>query len=150
METEKGTVQRIENGWAWVETRRNSACESCKQKSHCHVMSAGSDRMVVRAENVAHAQSGDEVEIYLNTRTKLKGLFMVYIFPVLGLLAGAVIGNNLSQHLGLNKDVGTVLLSFSGLALAFLLARILGTRMEANKELTPIVSRILRRTSAMS
>jgi sigma-E factor negative regulatory protein RseC len=106
--------------------------------------------MVVKAENVAHAQSGDEVEIYLNTRTKLKGLFMVYIFPVLGLLAGAVLGNNLSQHLGLNKDVGTVLLSFSGLALAFLLARILGTRMEANQELTPIVSRILRRTSAMS
>jgi sigma-E factor negative regulatory protein RseC len=106
--------------------------------------------MVVRAENVARAQSGDEVEIYLNTRTKLKGLFMVYIFPVLGLLAGAVIGNSLSPQLGLNRDVGTVLLSFSGLALAFLLARILGTRMEANQELTPIVSRILRRASALS
>lgn len=150
METEKGTVQKIENGWAWVETRRSSACESCSQKGSCHVMSAGSERMVVKAQNVAHARSGDEVEIYLNSKTKLKGLFMIYMFPVLGLLAGALVGSILSQPLGLNKDVGTVILSFSGLALAFLLARHLGTRMEANHELTPIVSRVLRRASVVS
>ena len=150
METEKGMVQKTENGWAWVETRRNSACESCKQKGHCHIMTGGSDLMLVKAENVAHAQKGDEVEIYLNTRTKMKGLFMVYIFPVIGLLLGAISGKGLSRLIGLNSDLGTVLAGFCGMAIAFFIARVLGFRMKENNELTPIVSRIIRRMQAGS
>ena len=145
METEKGTVQRIEDGWAWVETRRSGSCENCSQKGHCHLSSDGNSRMIVKAENVAHAQSGDEVEIYLNTKTKLKGLFMIYIFPVLGLLLGAISGKGISRFIGLNSDLGTVLLAFGGMAIAFFIARVLGFRMKENNELTPIVSRIIRR-----
>ena len=101
--------------------------------------------MLVKAENVVQARTGDEVEIYLNTKTKLKGLFMIYIFPVLGLLIGALIGNGISGLIGLIGDFGTVLAAFCGMALAFLLARFLGFRMKENNELTPIVSRIIRR-----
>ncbi len=95
MDIEKGTVQKIEDGWAWVETRRTGSCENCGQKSHCLMSGEGNDRMLVKAENVAQARAGDEVELYLNTKTKLKGLFMVYIFPVLGLLIGAIMGNGM-------------------------------------------------------
>jgi sigma-E factor negative regulatory protein RseC len=150
METEKGTVQRIENGWAWVETKRTGSCEECSQKGHCHLSSGGNSRMIVKAENVAQARTGDEVEIYLNARTKLKGLFMVYIFPVLGLLIGAISGKGISRLIGLNSDLGTVLAGFCGMAIAFFLARVLGFRMKENNELTPIVSRIIRRMQAGS
>jgi sigma-E factor negative regulatory protein RseC len=145
METEKGTVQRIEDGWAWVETRRTGSCENCSQKGHCHLSSDANSHMIVKAENVAQAQTGDEVEIYLNARTKLKGLFMVYIFPVLGLLIGAISGKGMSRLIGLNSDFGTVLTAFGGMAIAFFIARVLGFRMKENNELTPIVSRIIRR-----
>jgi sigma-E factor negative regulatory protein RseC len=148
METEKGTVQRIEDGWAWVETRRTGSCESCSQKGHCHLSNEGNSRMIIKAENVAQAQTGDEVEIYLNARTKLKGLFMVYIFPVLGLLIGAISGKGVSRFIGLNSDVGTILTAFCGMAIAFFIARVLGFRMKENNELTPIVSRIIRRMQA--
>ena len=148
METEKGTVQKIEDGWAWVETRRTGSCENCNQKGHCHLSSEGNSRMIIKAENVAQARTGDEVEIYLNARTKLKGLFMVYIFPVLGLLIGAISGKGLSRVIGLNNDLGTVLTAFCGMAIAFFIARVLGFRMKENNELTPIVSRIIRRMQA--
>jgi len=148
MDIEKGTVQKIEEDWAWVETRRTGSCENCGQKKHCLIFGDGNDRMLVKAENVAQARTGDEVEIYLNTKTKLKGLFMIYIFPVLGLLIGAIIGNGITGLVGLQGDLGTVLAAFCGMALAFLLARFLGFRMKENNELTPIVSRIIRRMHA--
>ena len=148
MDIEKGTVQKIEEDWAWVETRRTGSCENCGQKKHCLISGDGNDRMLVKAENVAQARTGDEVEIYLNTKTKLKGLFMIYIFPVLGLLIGAIIGNGITGLVGLQGDLGTVLAAFCGMALAFLLARFLGFRMKENNELTPIVSRIIRRMHA--
>ena len=148
MDIEKGTVQKIEEGWAWVETRRTGSCEDCSQKRHCLTLGEGNDRMLVKADNVAQARTGDEVEIHLNTKTKLKGLFMIYMFPVIGLLIGALSGKSLSTLLGLNGDLVTVLSSFCGMALAFFLARVLGFRMKENNELTPIVSRIIRRMHA--
>ena len=145
MDIEKGTVQRIEEGWAWVETRRTGSCDNCDQKKHCLMIGEGNERMLVKAENVAQALTGDEVEIHHNTKTKLKGLFMIYMFPVLGLLIGALIGKGISDLMGLNGDLWTVLAALCGMALAFFLARILGFRMKENNELTPIVSRIIRR-----
>ena len=149
METEQGTVQRIEDGWAWVETKRTGSCEECSQKSHCHLsIDSGNSHMIVKAENVAQARTGDEVEIYLNARTKLKGLFMVYLFPVIGLLLGAISGKGISRFIGIHSDLGTVLTAFCGMAIAFFIARVLGFRMKENNELTPIVSRIIRRMQA--
>jgi len=145
MDIEKGTVQKIEESWAWVETRRTGSCDNCSQKKHCHSSGDGRDRMLVKAENVAQARSGDEVEIYLNSKTKLKGLFMIYMLPVIGLLVGALLGKSLSTLIGLDGDLMTVLASFCGMAIAFFVVRVLGFRMKENNELTPVVSRIVRR-----
>lgn len=144
MRTEKGIVESIEGDWAWVLTRRKQACGHCGQKNLCHMVE-GMDHMVVKAKNPVRARKGDEVELYLSTKTKLKGLFILYMFPVLGLLIGAFSGNSLSAVFGLNKDLGMVLFTLSGLILAFLLAKLLTARMEANRELTPIVSRVVVR-----
>ena len=144
MSTEKGTVESLEDGWAWVSTRRKEACGHCRQRNHCHTVQ-GMDRMIVKAKNAARARVGDEVQLYMSTRTKLKGLFLLYMFPVLGLLIGAFSGSSVSVLLGLNRTIGMVLFIVSGLVLAILFSRVLAARMEASQELTPTVSRILRR-----
>ena len=144
MHTEKGVVQDIEDDWAWVVTRRKDMCEHCGYKGSCHMVQ-GTDRMVIKAKNLVRARKGDEVELYLSTKTKLKGLFILYMFPVLGLLVGAFSANSLSEVLGLNQDLGMAMFTLSGLILAFLLARFLGGRMEASQKLTPLVSRVSRR-----
>ena len=144
MSTEKGTVRNIEGDWAWVSTRRKGACEHCSQKGRCLIIEGG-DRMLVKAKNTAHARVGDEVELYLSTKTKLKGQFILYMLPVLGLSVGAFSANSLSAVLGLNQSMGTVLFTLFGLILAFLLAKFLAARMEANRQLTLIVSRVVGR-----
>lgn len=146
MQAEKGIVESIEDSWAWVATRRKDMCDHCEHRGSCHMVE-GMDRMIVKAKNIARARKGDEVELHLSTKIKLKGLFMLYIFPVLGLLVGAFSGSSLSGPLGLSQNMSIILFTLSGLILAFLLVRFLARRMEARQELTPTVSRVIRRAA---
>lgn len=146
MSIEKGIVEKAEDGWTWVLTQRKGACNTCGHKGACHMVE-GSDRMVVKARNTARAQIGDEVEIFLSTRTHLKTVFIVYMVPVLGLLAGAILASNLSLFLGLNEKWGMALFPILGLVLAFLLVRLFEARMKARRELIPVVSRVIRRST---
>jgi sigma-E factor negative regulatory protein RseC len=145
MSIERGIVQKIEDEWAWVLAQRKGACDTCGHKGACHMVD-GSDQMVVKAMNTAHAQIGDEVEIFLSTKSHLKTVFMVYMVPVLGLLVGAISAKNLSVFFGLNVNLGMVLFPILGLVLAFLLVRLFEARMKARRELIPIVSRVIRRS----
>ncbi len=148
MNTQKGIVRRVEDGWAWVMTWRTSACGrscgDCGTQSSCHIVE-GLDRIVVKTKNVANARIGDEVDISLSPKTKIKGMLVLYILPVLGLLVGAFSAEGLSRILGLSHNTGLVLFTFCGLVLAFLAARIYGKRMEQRQALTPWVSRVLKR-----
>ena len=144
MSAETGVIERIENDWAWVKTRRKSACASCSQKDHCHSVD-GADIMIVKAENPIKARQGDLVEVYLSTATKMKCLFIIYILPVLGLLTGAFSSVSLSSMIGLNPDIGMVLFAFLGLGIALAAVRIYNNRVARRSSLTPAVKRIIRR-----
>ena len=87
MSAERGIVEKVEPGWAWVKTKRSSACNSCASRHHC--LTQGGDQMLVKAQNRVGANKGDEVELYLSTKTKLKGTAIVYLLPVLGIFLGA-------------------------------------------------------------
>jgi len=101
--------------------------------------------MVVKAKNVLDAKIGDEVEIYLSPGKRMKGLFIIYILPVLGLLSGAFLGHGIAPHVGLSEELGTMLFTLFGLLLAFCIIPLFSNRMEASGQMIPLVSRITRR-----
>lgn len=142
MSAERGTVEKVEPGWAWVKTKRSSACASCDSRHHCSIVEGG-DRMVVKAQNTAQAKKGDEVELYLSTKTKLKCTAIVYLLPVLGIFLGAFSANPLSDALGLNPSLGMVVFTLTGLVSAVILMRYLANRMAAKQALTPLVKRVI-------
>jgi len=141
MSAERGVVEKVEAGWAWVKTKRSSACSSCASRSHC--LTQGSDQMVVKAQNSAHAKKGDEVELYLSTKTKLKSTAIVYLIPVFGIFVGAFSANPLSAVIGLNPSLGMALFTLTGLVLAVFLMRYLANRMDSKQSLTPLVKRVV-------
>jgi sigma-E factor negative regulatory protein RseC len=141
MTVERGIVEKVEPGWAWVKTKRSSACASCGSRHHC--LTQGGDQMVVRAQNTARAKKGDEVELFLSTKTRLKGTAIVYLLPVLGLFVGAFSATPLSEALGLNPSLGMVIFTITGLVLAIFLMRYLADRMAAGQTMTPLVKRVL-------
>jgi sigma-E factor negative regulatory protein RseC len=141
MSAERGIVQKVESGWAWVKTKRSSACASCDSRHHC--LTQGGDQMLVKAPNTAQAKKGDEVELYLSTKTKLKGTAIVYLIPVFGIFVGAFSANPLSEALGLNPSVGMAVFTLTGLVLAVFLMRYLANRMDSKQALTPLVKRVV-------
>jgi sigma-E factor negative regulatory protein RseC len=141
MSAERGIVEKVESGWAWVKTKRSSACSSCGSRHHC--LTTGGDQMVVKAQNSARAKKGDEVELYLSLKTKLKGTAIVYLIPVLGIFVGAFSANPLSTAFGLNPSLGMAVFTLTGLVAAIFLMRYLANRMDSEQSLVPIVKRVV-------
>jgi sigma-E factor negative regulatory protein RseC len=148
MSDERGIVEKVEPGWAWVKTKRSSACASCDSRHHCSMVEGG-DQMVVKAQNTARAKKGDEVELYLSTKTKLKCTAIVYLIPVLGIFLGAFSADPLSKALGLNPSLGMVVFTLTGLVSAVFLMRHLASRMAARRTLTPLVKRVIMSARSM-
>jgi sigma-E factor negative regulatory protein RseC len=142
MSAERGIVEKVEPGWAWVKTKRSSACASCNSQHHCSMV-AGGDQMVVKAQNPVQAKIGDEVELYLSTKIKLKSTAIVYLIPVLGIFAGAFSAAPLSSALGLNPSLGMLMFTLMGLVSAVFLMRYLANRMTAKQAMTPLVKRVI-------
>ena len=146
MEVEKGYVEKTQDDWAWIVTHRKAGCDHCGQKGYCQMFDGG-DTMMVKTKNSIGAKRGDEVEIYLSPRKKIKGLFIVYINPVLGLLSGAFLGHGIAPFIGLSEELGTMLFTLAGLFLAFFIITLFSNRMKKSGQMTPHVSRITRRIS---
>ena len=141
MTAERGIVEKVEPGWAWVKTKRTSACSNCSSRHHC--LTQGGDQMVVKAQNSAHAKKGDEVELYLSSKTKLKSTAIVYLLPVLGIFTGAFSAEPLSKAFGLNPSLGMVLFTLTGLVCSVFLMRYLANRMDSKQTLVPLVKRVV-------
>lgn len=144
MAIEHGIIERIEDNWAWVKTTRTSACSHCDHKDHCQMVE-GSDQMIVKAQNAVRARVGDEVELYLDPKTRFQSIFMVYVLPVLGLMIGAFSAEALSGLLGISIKLGMPVFSIGGFFLAYLLTRRFAGRLAARNALNPIIRRVRRR-----
>lgn len=84
---EEGIVSDIKDGRLIVSIRRRPACGGCR------LCSMGADReMVMEFENKIGARKGERVNIELDDSVILKGAFLFYIVPLLGLIFGIFIG----------------------------------------------------------
>ncbi len=105
---ENGRVVEIEGRDAWVETARRSSCGSCSAKGGCgtgalsQVLGAKTQR--IRVTNPINAPVGSEVVLGIPERTLLGGAFAVYIFPLLALIGGALLGEALAPQWGVTDS----------------------------------------------
>jgi sigma-E factor negative regulatory protein RseC len=143
--TEEGIVCRVDQTTAWITTTRSSACETCASKGSCSTLGSGKE-MEVQALNAARAKVGDRVMINFETASLFKIAFLLYIFPILMMLCGALLGQYTAPILGLNVTAVSVLSAFSFFLLAFVLVRSKGNRLAQKDEYRPRVVRILKKS----
>ena len=149
MAQKKGRVSRIENdGWAMVVTEKGDACSGCESAQFCHSL-ADCSKMETRVLNQAGAKVGDTVSISLNSSTVLKSAFILYILPTVGFLLGAVGGAGLHKQLGIGDTGGAILFGFAGLILGFVIARLISKRKATARQLTPVITRIIKPKEGM-
>jgi len=141
--TERGTVIEVGDGTAWVKTERSGACESCSSKGSCFAMRDGDD-MKVHAVNKVGANAGDRVVLNLGSVPLLKVTFFLYMFPILCLIGGVIVGFLLAPMVNMDNQTFSAILGFFGLLGAVLIIKIRGKRMSEKDEYRPKIIRILR------
>ncbi|MFQ5866884.1 MAG: SoxR reducing system RseC family protein [bacterium] len=84
---EKGKVVKVENGVAQVEMERTSACARC---GIC--LQSSGDKPILYVKDSLGAHPGDEVLLSVESKEVLKAAFLIYLFPLVGLVAGYFFG----------------------------------------------------------
>jgi sigma-E factor negative regulatory protein RseC len=142
MSTEEGSITKVTEDKAWVRVRRGTMCDTCKSRTACSVIGGG-ETMEAEALNTANAQVGDRVLLNIPTKSLWKISFILYMLPVIFLIAGVIIGMDLAKYYALEPELGALLLGVVGCAISFLPIKLFAKHIRKNKEYTPEIVRIL-------
>lgn len=127
-----GIVKKLNTHTAEVEIVRSSACgDSCASCGLCAGQNA-----VVEAENTIGAKAGDTVVMDMADKKVLYAAFLVYIVPIIALIAGYFAGAAL-----FNGEAAGVAAGFIAMALAF--SVIILTDRRRKKRYTPSIVKII-------
>jgi len=144
MATEEGVVFKMGRpgeGTAWVKTTRSSACASCSSKDACQGGGAGKE-MEVEAINSADARVGDQIVLNIMTASLLHATFLLYVFPILAMIAGAVVGQKVAVMRGTDPSGLSALFGFLFFGLAFIVIRITGRRLSTHASYKPEIIKV--------
>jgi len=141
---ESGRVVEVNGADIWVETVRQSACDSCSARNSCGqklLASVGQGkRFVVKVDNPAQHQvsEDDQVVIGVSEGSFMKASLLLYSLPLLMLIVAA---------LGLNAlglaEPWVIAGSALGLASGFLLVRLLSQQLSRSCSYHPVLLRVI-------
>lgn len=136
-----GTVIAVQSDSLWVETVSQSTCGACVARQGCGQrllsrLSGRSNRILVPWDSGVGRSIGvgDEVAIGIPEEILVKGSILVYLLPLLGLVAGATIGQVLWQ-----SDWAAILLGLVGLGCGGLLVRVHARMTWKDPRFCPVV-----------
>ena len=92
---EEGVVIDTYGEFAKVEARRSASCEGCASKDTCKPDSNAS--MIIEVINPVNARVGDRICFEVEAGTLLKSTFVIYLMPVIFILVGAWVGEEISK-----------------------------------------------------
>lgn len=100
-----GIVISINNLIAKIQMKRTGACsgehEGCPWNAFAENILK--DEIFIDAKNLINAKPGDKVEVAINSKYFKKAIFLVYIFPLIGLFTGLFLGILLASLFNLVK-----------------------------------------------
>ena len=140
---EQGRVVAVEPGAVWVETVRKSTCSSCSVKAGCgqgllEQLGASGRRGYVRALSHLQLNVGDAVVIGVREDLLVRGSVLVYLLPLFGLFAAAV----LAEQMALSEP-WVIFSALIGFLLACCAVRWRSRSTAGDPDLQPVVLRAL-------
>lgn len=137
MITEYGIVTQADPSSAWVKTTRSSACEGCSSRDSCGTQPGKEMTLVVK--NTLGVAQGDRVVVGIETRPMLFLAFLLYLFPIICLLIGALAGDALAPLVSMNSSLGGILVGGAAFASAFFVIRLNHSRLNSKDEFKPFL-----------
>lgn len=131
-------VTSVEPGFAWIESERRSGCSHCGSSGSCGVSSLsklfGVQRVQMRLPDSLGVSPGEDIVIGLSERRLVGAAAMIYMVPLLLMIAAALAGVHLQQG-----QVAVAMLSLAGLVAGLWLARCRADNAEMVQRYSPVM-----------
>ena len=130
---EKAVIVSLHDQQARVAPVSENACSTCASGSACSSALLAplfrNKSRTLTVDNTVNAKTGEEVTIGLNRMALVVASLLVYLLPVLMLLAGAIIGEAMSFAIGLEgNELISILTGIGSAGLTFLIvSRLVGS-----------------------
>ena len=96
------------------------------------------------AINEAGARVGDRIVMQFQTSSLLKVTFMLYVLPILLLIIGAVIGQQLSPVIQINSSTSSIIVGFLFFGATVWIIKSKANRMATQNQYQPKIIKILK------
>ncbi len=141
MVTKEGIITSTFENKVWVKTVRSKTCESCESHDSCETASKAQE-MTIQLENSLNASIGDRVIVGFRTAPLLKVTFLLYIFPIILLIAGAAAGDALAVKLRTDPSITSLIAGLICFSIAFIVIRIINNAWAKKEEFQPYLMRL--------
>jgi sigma-E factor negative regulatory protein RseC len=143
---ESAQVVALDGEFAWVETQRRSSCGTCSSEKGCSTSAMSKllnqKPLRVRVQNPLKAAVGDGVVIGLQDSALVRSSLVVYLLPLLAMIAGALVVRAAGGGDGIASLAG-----LAGLAAGFLGVRTFGRRAADNPLYQAVILRLANGTT---
>jgi sigma-E factor negative regulatory protein RseC len=131
---ETGVVREVRGEEAVVELTPVSSCSTCALNAFCNPKEV--EKPVLTVRNPIHAKTGQWVKLEMNPGAAVTSAFLIFIFPLLGLLGGYFAGHPFGR---LWEIVGSV----TGFALFLLIVKFVDPILTKTRSFRPMVIQVL-------
>ena len=99
--------------------------------------------MFIEVTNHLQAKTGDHIEIKMPTGSFLKLSLLVYILPIVALIAGAYFGAEISEYLHFHSTPVSIAGGAIAMIIAFKVLRMIDRSVQSTEKYQPRMTRIL-------
>ena len=140
MLVETGRVTKVENDKVIVEVEKNSGCAECHVGCACDI-----DKSIrlLEANNPLGADVDQFVQVSIPNDSVLRASFVVYIIPLVALIAGTLLGRYFGARAGV-KDIFEIFTGFACLGLSFLFVRYYNNIFKREIRNQPVITKIVK------
>jgi sigma-E factor negative regulatory protein RseC len=140
---EPGRVVALDGDAVWVETRRKSTCSGCSAKNGCgqglmDTLGLRERRGLIRALSDLQLQVGDSVIVGIREDVLLRGAVLVYLFPLMMLMAAAATAAQFSA-----REPIVIAAGLGGFFVSWLIVRIRSRNTANDPKLQSVVLRAM-------
>ena len=140
-----GLVKSVFNDeTAEVITDRKGGCGGCEQSHGCRSCLSGA-KVASTVNNPVGAEPGDVVAIDITSKGLWSGALLFYVFPILFLIFGAIIGEDLGQVWSSTETSTTIISAILGLGIGLFITTLISRSRFGNSFLRPKITGIVER-----
>ncbi len=150
MAKETAIVTDLSGDYAMVKTQRTSGCAACSERNLCNTMGGGKD-MEFLAINPVKARLGDTVLLDFKTSRLLQLSLLLYIFPIIVLLIGALVGESIvAPAYGIDRSAGAAGTGFAAFIVSIVILLLLERRAKKTDKYKPVILTVKKPGTAPS